>query len=139
MSRYPGLRAVTAFGRELDELFDQFFGPDASEAMWQPLADLYVTEEKVHLLVEVPGVSQEDIHIAVGAGSVLITGVKRVPEGARRGASFYESEIPYGSFGKRVPLPVPIEPDSLKAELANGVIVVEISRQRPAGRVIEID
>ncbi|MBM3322659.1 Hsp20/alpha crystallin family protein [candidate division WOR-3 bacterium] len=139
MSRHRQLRVVSAFGREMDELFEQFFGPDTSEAVWQPLVDLYVTEDKVCLLAEVPGVNQDDIHIAVGAESVLITGVKRVPAGARHGASFYESEIPYGSFDKRVALPVPVRPDSLQAELVNGIIRLEIARRRPPAKVVRVD
>ncbi len=139
MSRHRQLRAVTALGREVDELFEQFFGPDTSEAVWQPLVDLYVTRDKVYLLAEVPGVGEGDIHIAVGAGSVLITGVKRVPVGARHGASFYESEIPYGSFEKRVALPVPTRPETLKAELVSGVIHLEIARRHATGKVVKID
>jgi HSP20 family protein len=139
VARYRQLRAVVSVGRELDELFDQFFGPDTSESVWQPLVDLYVTEDNVHLLAEVPGVKHEDIHITVGARLVLITGVKRVPEGARRGASFYESEIPYGRFDKRVALPVVVRPESFKAELVNGVIFLEIARSGGRGREIKID
>ncbi|MEO0078323.1 MAG: Hsp20/alpha crystallin family protein [candidate division WOR-3 bacterium] len=139
MPRQTRLRAITVFGREIDELFEQFFGPDTSEAVWQPLVDLYVTQDKVYLLAEVPGVVESDIHIAVGAQSVLITGVKRVPEGARQGASFYESEIPYGTFEKRVALPVPTRPESLKAELVSGVIRLEIDRRHPKERVVRID
>ncbi len=123
----------------MDELFEQFFGPEETEAVWQPLVDLYVTEDKVCLLAEIPGVREEDVHITVGVESVLITGVKRVPEGTRQGASFYESEIHYGSFDKRVVLPVPVRPESIEAELVNGVIRLEIARRRPSARVVKID
>jgi len=139
MARYRRLQAVVSVGRDIDELFERFFGTERGEAVWQPLADLFVTEKKVHLLVEIPGVEVSDIRLTVGPTSVQITGRKRVPDVVKRGVSFYEAEIPYGEFDKRVRLPFPVNPESYKIEVENGVLSLVLDRAGTGVRVIEIE
>ena len=42
--------------------------------------------------------------------------------------TFYESQIPYGGFEKRVSLPVTVDPDSIKVSIKDGVLSLELDR-----------
>ncbi|MBN2464247.1 Hsp20/alpha crystallin family protein [candidate division WOR-3 bacterium] len=113
---------------DIDELFERFFGVQESNAVWEPPVDLFVTERKVYLMAEVPGVPASEIHVRVGTRAVHILGTKRAPEKVRRGVTFYESQIPYGAFEKRVSLPFAVNPDSVKVNVKDGVLSLELDR-----------
>jgi HSP20 family protein len=139
MARFRRVSAVVSISREIDELFEQFFGVGESNAVWEPPVDLFVSEQKVYLMAEVPGVAGSEIHVRVGTRAVQILGIKRPPDRVRRGMSFYESQIPYGGFEKRVSLPFPVNPDSIKVDFKNGVLSLELDRVGGGTRVIRIE
>jgi HSP20 family protein len=139
MDRLRRLGAIVSVSRDIDELFERFFGADESNAVWEPLVDLFVSEHQVHLMVEVPGVAGSEVHVRVGTRMVQILGIKRPPDKVRRGVSFYESQIPYGGFEKRVSLPFPVNPDSIKVEFKDGVLSLELDRVVGGVRVIRIE
>jgi HSP20 family protein len=139
MPRLRGVNAVISISHDIDDLFERFFGSGETNAVWEPLADVFASEATVHIQVELPGVAGRDTHIRVGTRSVQILGVKRVPAQVRRGMSFYESQIPYGAFEKRISLPFSVDPDSFRARLRDGVLSLELSRVQSGAKVVVID
>jgi HSP20 family protein len=79
-------------------------------------------------MAEVPGVAGSEVHVRVGTSMVQIVGNKRPPNQVRRGVTFYESQIPYGAFEKRVSLPFAVNPDSVKVSIKDGVLSLELDR-----------
>jgi HSP20 family protein len=139
MEKFRRLSAIVSVSRDIDELFERFFGSDDSNAVWEPLIDLFVSENKVFLMAEVPGVAGSEVHVRVGSRMVQILGIKRPPVKVRRGVSFYESQIPYGGFEKRVSLPFPVNPDSIKVEFKDGVLSLQLDRVGGGARIIRIE
>lgn len=139
MDRFRRLSAIVSVSHDIDELFERFFGAEESNAVWEPLVDLFVSEHKVHLMAEVPGVAGSELHVRVGTRLVQILGIKRPPAKVQRGVSFYESQIPYGGFEKRVSLPFAVNPDSIKVEFKDGVLSLELDRVGGGRRVIRIE
>ena len=139
MDRVRRVSAIVSVSREIDELFERFFGTSESNAVWEPPVDLFVSEQKVFLMAEVPGVAGSEIHVRVGTRAVQILGIKRPPDRVRRGMTFYESQIPYGGFEKRVSLPFPVNPDSIKVDFKNGVLSLELDRAGGGVRVVRIE
>ena len=128
MDRFRRIGALVSISHDIDELFEKFFGVGESNAVWEPPVDLFVSEHKVYLMAEVPGVPGAEVHVRVGARMVHILGIKRPPVKVRRGVTFYESQIPYGGFEKRVSLPFPVNPDSIKVSIKDGVLSLELDR-----------
>jgi len=123
--------------RDIDELFDRHFGSvGAGSAVWEPVIDLYVEAGKLCLLVELPGVRAGDVEVRVGRRLVLVRGVRR---GRARSPRFYEAEIPYGPFERRVELPVPVDPARLSVGLADGVLSLEFDRATDEVRFIKVE
>jgi HSP20 family protein len=128
VDRLRRLNAVVSVSHDIDELFERFFGVEESNAVWEPPVDLFATEQKVYLMAEVPGVAVTEVHVRVGSRAVQILGVKRPPDKVRRGVTFYESQIPFGAFEKRVNLPFAVKPDSVKVSIKDGVLSLELDR-----------
>jgi len=128
MDRLRRVGAIVSISPDIDELFERFFGPDEYNAVWEPPVDLFASEERVYLMAELPGVAGADINVRVGSRAVQIHGTKRPADRVRRGVSFYESQIPYGRFEKRVSLPYAVNPDSVKVEFKDGVLSLELDR-----------
>jgi HSP20 family protein len=128
MDRLSRFKAIVSVSHDIDELFERFFGAQESNAVWEPPVDMFVTERKVHLMAEVPGVAGSEVHVRVGTSMVQIVGNKRPPNQVRRGVTFYESQIPYGAFEKRVSLPFAVNPDSVKVSIKDGVLSLELDR-----------
>jgi HSP20 family protein len=128
MDRFRRFSGIVSVSYDIDELFERFFGVEESNAVWEPPIDLFVSEHKIYLMAEVPGVPGSEVHVRVGARMVQILGIKRPPEKVRRGVTFYESQIPYGGFEKRVSLPFTVNPDSIKVNIKDGVLSLELDR-----------
>jgi len=140
VSRLRRLDAIVSISHDIDELFERFFGTQESNAVWEPPVDLFVTERRAYLMAELPGVAASEINVRVGTRAVQILGTKRPPEKVRRGVTFYESQIPYGAFEKRVSLPFAVKPDSVKVTVKDGVLSLELERADASTvRVIRVE
>lgn len=99
-----------------------------SRLAFEPNADVVVDEERGRIVVavEVAGADPESLRVEVDDRSLLISGVRAEPVRARRG-SFIQKEITYGSFAKRVRLPVAVDlVGDAQANYADGVLVIAL-------------
>lgn len=77
----------------------------------RPLVDTYETDEEVEVVVELPGVSKEDVELKVGGDSLFVLG-----------------ESGFQSYEEVVELPADVVPESAEAEYNNGVIQVKLEK-----------
>lgn len=96
---------------------------------FSPPADVYTTEQKVVITVELPGVPENAVDVAVDAepasGRTLTVRGKRA---FVEGGDYYRLERTYGEFHCQVALPVGIDPARKKVTLKDGVLTVVIPR-----------
>lgn len=71
---------------------------------WEPPVDIFETDRELWIVVALPGVSPEATAVAIEGGTLVVTGVRSLPEEAR-GALLHRLEIPHGHFERRVELP----------------------------------
>ena len=107
--------------------FWEFQFPSAG-GVWSPATDVFVAGDEVYVLVEVPGVARKNLKIAVSPVLIEVSGIRPSPSFFRRGTSFYELEIPYGAFRKRIALPARVDPRRLKAVLKDGLLTLRLPR-----------
>jgi HSP20 family molecular chaperone IbpA len=95
---------------------------------FEPNADLVIDEERGQIIVavEASGADPESLRVEVDDRSLLITGRRAEPVHFRRG-SYIQKEISYGSFAKRVRLPVAVDllGDAV-ANYADGLLVIAL-------------
>jgi HSP20 family protein len=125
------------FSREVDRLFDAFFGAEGEQGRrWVPPVDLVEAEDHFVLKADLPGLSEEDVSIEVQDGALTISG-ERVAEHEARERGWYRIERSFGSFNRSLTLPDGVDPDGISAKFDRGVLEVRIPKpeQRKPRRV----
>jgi len=88
-------------------------------------ADLYDIGDAYLVHIEVPGVEQADLEIAVQGDELLIAGLRNGP-GHDLTAVF--SERPLGPFQRTINLPGAVSPENATAHLSNGVLSLKLPK-----------
>ncbi len=115
--------------------------PHASGASLPILADLAESGDGYRLTVELPGVKDDDVHVELTGHDLRISAEKRAAR-HEEGVGFLLRERRYGAVARLIPLPLDIEPASIRASLRKGVLTVTIDKDDAApGRTrrIKID
>jgi HSP20 family protein len=116
------------FSREIDRVFDAFFGQNEQQARrWVPPMDLVEAENHFVLKADLPGLSEGDVNIEVQDGSLTISG-ERKTEHQEHERGFYRIERAFGSFNRSLTLPDGVDPDGIEASFSNGVLEVRIPK-----------
>jgi len=88
-------------------------------------------------IVELPGVDKGDLELEAKGNTIGISGKKSVAYGDK--VSIHRRERLAGSFNRTITLPVRIDPNGIKAELRDGILVLHIPRaESDKPRVIKI-
>ncbi|MDR9394346.1 Hsp20/alpha crystallin family protein [Roseovarius sp. SYSU LYC5161] len=106
------------------------FGSRVAEFL-SPASDASSDENGYHITLELPGVEEKDIDIAVHDGVVTVKGEKS-DEREEKGDTWYFSERQYGSFSRTFRLPADADGDRLEAHLKDGVLSLVVPKAQPA-------
>jgi HSP20 family protein len=116
------------FTRDVDRLFDAFFGADRDQSRrWVPPVDLVEAEDHFVLKADLPGLSEQDVSIEVQDNTLTISG-ERKDEHESRERGWYRIERSFGSFSRSLTLPDGVDPDGISARFENGVLEVSIPK-----------
>jgi HSP20 family protein len=116
------------FSREVDRLFDSFFGQSERGARrWVPPMDLVEADDHFVLKADLPGLTDGDVAIEVQDGTLRISG-ERKDEHEQRERGWYRIERSFGSFSRSLSLPDGVDPDGIKAEFHDGVLELRIPK-----------
>lgn len=103
-----------------------FFG-----ARWSPGLDVFQRDGNLIVRADLPGMTQDDIHIEVEGGNTLVLRGERKNEQRETSSdSVWRTERSYGAFRRTMRLPRGIDIDQASARFDNGVL--EISLAMPA-------
>ncbi len=114
--------------REIDRLFDDFSPAFASgRAIFDVKAkmDLADTKDGLELTVELPGMEEKDVEVAVRDGHLTVSGEKKF-ESEKSDRNYQFIERSYGSFSRSIALPEGVKADDVKATMSKGVLKVVI-------------
>ena len=113
---------------EVDTLFSHFFRPDEG-ATWRAPASIWEAENVFHIEMDAPGVAKEDVELTFDKGALQITLERKMPVGER---TSWHNERGYGKISRSVSLPETVDPNTITAELTNGVLHVTITKRPEA-------
>ena len=114
---------------EVPDVIRRWFETDVEKG-WLRVEE-FVDEGALVVRVEVPGIDPEkDVEITVADG-VLTIRAERKEISENRGKQSYRSELRYGSFERRVPLPAGATEDDVSATYQDGMLEVRV----PLGEV----
>jgi len=115
----------------MDQLFDHFFGNSngngnaGASPLFAP-ASLWEEEDRWCVEVDLPGVKQEDIDITLEKNSLKLTAERRASQEDRK---FWHQERGYGKIERLITLPETVDPDSIEAELKEGVLRLYLAKR----------
>lgn len=133
--------------REMNNLFERFFQEPfgRSNSLLEPTLTftpaLNVRESETNYIVEaeVPGMDVKDLEVEINDRVLTIRGEKRDERTSEEGETFL-TERQYGSFKRSFTLPENALADEVKAYTKNGVLFIEIPKEKPKDvRKIDID
>jgi HSP20 family protein len=99
----------------------------AAEGRWQPLADVYETDEAWVIMLELAGVRKEDFSVTVNEGVLKIRGTRR-DEFVGKWRTYHQAEINYNEFERSFPLPRGTNEGTIKALYKDGLLTITIMK-----------
>jgi HSP20 family protein len=124
--------------QRMDQLFTESFESrkprsDAAETSehldrWEPLMDIWESEGSWLLVMDLPGVADEDLQVEFAENKLTVKGVRKPMHGPeeRKAAQI---ERPQGAFSRTFVLPGKIRQETIKAELRQGELTLLISKE----------
>jgi HSP20 family protein len=119
---------------EFDNLLNHVFRAE-EVALWRAPTTIWEADGAFHIEVDAPGVAKENVELTFDKGTLQVTLERKAPEGERTN---WHNERGYGRVSRSVALPDTVDPESIAAELTNGVLHVTIAK-RPEAQPKKID
>jgi HSP20 family protein len=145
--RWDPFKNIATLQDRINRLFEDAFprAADDDEDMpacaWRPLVDIFETESGVAILVDLPGVSKEDVSVEVKENVLTIKG-DRVATEIVDEQNYYRRERICGNFQRSFAMRGVVAPDKIKASFKNGVLKIELPKpveEKPRQVTVNID
>jgi HSP20 family protein len=127
---------MDAFHREVDRLFEDFWRGfelpmlgrlERPVAGMTPRMDLTEDEERIRVMVELPGMDDKDIEVVLSDNVLTIKGEKKADvEETEKGYAYKERS--YGSFRRSIPLHAEVVTDKVEATFEKGLLTVMLPK-----------
>ncbi|MGI6603714.1 MAG: Hsp20/alpha crystallin family protein [Firmicutes bacterium] len=105
------------------------FAQSAEAEQGFPRADVYASESEITVLVELPGLTREDIEILVLGSQIKVKGNVREP--LSNGKAISRERI-YGPFERVVQLPEQVREEGARARFVNGLLEIRLVKEQIA-------
>ena len=98
-----------------------------------PAADVVVTDDDVTVVMDVPGVTVDDVTIELREDMLTVRGERPVPSQAETEGRKVRQwlERGFGSFERVLRLPTGLDPDAITASMSDGVLTLHIPKPEP--------
>jgi HSP20 family protein len=136
------LSALALLQQEVNALFDRLALVDRSERIaggeWSPGVDVFEVRGRVVVVMEVPGLALDAVHVLYREREIVVSGERR----ARRpgaGTAVLCMERAHGQFERTIPLNVAVDVTQAQASLKGGLLTITLPRLKERrGREIVI-
>jgi HSP20 family protein len=125
------MAALARLRREMDALFERFFGEPAGTPSMAPAllprTDLAESESEVTVTMDLPGVDPDNIEINISGDLLTVRAHKHRQKEEKRG-SYHYVERAWGDFQRSIALPSTVDPDRASATYKDGVLTITIPK-----------
>lgn len=115
---------------EMGRVLDGFDLPRVAAAAVPPV-NLWEDADAFHLEAELPGLTQEQVHVAVTNRNQVTVQGERLAEDDGKGR-WHRRERGFGRFQRVLPLPLPVDADKVEARLEDGLLSVRLPKAEEA-------
>ena len=125
------LTDLASLQREIDQLFGRLGAegrrePAAGE--WSPSTDVFESRGNIVIVVEVPGLTPENLRVTYKNHRLLISGERRERRPPAGQPVFLCMERPQGRFVRSIPLDQAVDIPRAQAQLKEGVLTIVVPR-----------
>jgi len=94
-----------------------------------PAADVVATEDDTTVVMDLPGLTAEDLEIELVDDVLTVRGERVLPYAAdEQGRAWQRLERGFGTFERVLRVPKGLEEDSIQASMADGVLTLHIAK-----------
>ncbi len=90
--------------------------------------DVFQTQSDLTIQSAVAGVRLENLDISIDKDLIIIKGKRERPEREKR--DYFCKECYWGSFSRKIILPVKVNKEDIKATLKKGILTIKIPKER---------
>jgi len=117
--------ALFRFQRALDQRLDSDWLEDATSGVGAfPPINVFREGNNFAAVIEMPGVSKDDLGLEVRGNAIRISGKKTIDYGGD--ASVHRRERLAGGFDRTITLPVQLDADRITAESRDGILALSL-------------
>lgn len=133
------MQKITSTFEEMERMFDDFFQRRFFTPTWMPRfrfpeftdistsIDMFEEGNDLVIKAELPGIKKEEISIDLAGDILTLSGEKRSEERTER-KDYYRVERSFGSFSRKLQLPVEIQADKVHAAFKDGVLEIRMPK-----------
>jgi len=110
-----------------------------AERTWRPNTDMFETEDEITAVMEVAGISEQDVRIKLDRDYLIVTGIRKDTYGHLKKRQYHKMEIDYGPFEVIIKLPAWVAAETAKAFFKDGFLVISIKKGTEPPSCLEID
>ena len=115
----------------MEQAWRQVIGPPGAPRFCSPViepsVDVYETDDEVVVMVEIAGISDEEVEIEVDGRTLLLRGQRKARPG-RPHRLYSQMEISHGPFQRELLLPSEVDPDSIHASYEDGMLEIVLPK-----------
>lgn len=118
-------------GQELQRLFDLLDREaqgSAPSGECTPAVDVVESTDAVEVIIDLPGVARDQIHIVFVRGSLLVVGLKQAFACSHAEAAFHLAERTFGRFARAIRIGGAVDAGQARARLKAGELRVVVPR-----------
>ncbi len=123
------------FGRLFEDAFNDMlrpFGSDpegVSNRTWIPRVDIREGADGLTLLMDLPGLGKEDVHITLENNVLTVAGERKFEADEKANETYHRLERQYGAFTRSFTLGPTVRTDKVEATFQDGVLTVQLPKQ----------
>ena len=124
---------IDVFRRSISDLFDDIFTikPGSMlETDWMPSIDVHEDTKGIYVKAEIPGMDEKNIDVNIDNNYLTIKGEKTEEWREGNDKRSLITERRFGSFQRTIRLPEGINADKVKADFKNGVLTIDIPKNK---------
>jgi HSP20 family protein len=138
LDRWDPFRDLMSIQNELNRLFGRTYGGGeagtgtGATGTWVPPLDVFESNEKYVVAVELPGIDPADVEVAVEDSTLTIKGQREFFYKDAGEDAFRRIERRYGQFTRTLTLPATADVEKVDAAFDKGVLTIEVPKREEA-------
>jgi HSP20 family protein len=130
---------VSDLHRRMEQVMESLlhgFGSVTTAAGFLPRADIHETSSGIRIILDLAGVTREQIDIVIEGQLLRVSGERNEPE-AHQCLRYHQMEIPYGSFERIFHLPEEADAERVTASYRDGFLQITVPLS-PSGEARQV-